>query len=45
MKLKTKWIGLRMNPSLLPIVPMDDINNEREEEECAKIIKAKGYDE
>jgi len=34
-----------MSPSLLPIVPMDDINNEKEEEECANIINSKGYDE
>jgi hypothetical protein len=35
-----------MNPSLLlPIAPMDDINKEREEEEWAKIVKAKGYHE
>jgi hypothetical protein len=28
-KLKTKWIGIRMNPPLLLLVaPMDDINRE-----------------
>jgi hypothetical protein len=44
--LKTKWIGLRMNPPLLLFVaPMVDINKEKEEEEWEKIVKAKGYHE
>jgi hypothetical protein len=32
-KLKTKWIGLKMNPPLLHVVPMDNINKYKEEEE------------
>jgi hypothetical protein len=45
-KLKTKWIGLNMNPPLLlPVAPMADINKDKEEEEWEEIVKTKGYHE
>jgi len=45
-KLKTRWTGIRMNPTLLfHVAPMDDINKEKEEEEWENIVKAKGYHE
>jgi hypothetical protein len=43
-KLKTKWIGLKMNPPLLlPIAPVSDINRDKEEEEWEETVKTKGY--
>jgi hypothetical protein len=45
-KLKTKWIGIRMNPPLLLLIaPMDDINREKEEAEWEEIVNTKGYHE
>jgi hypothetical protein len=41
-KIKTKWIGLRMNPPLLLIVAsMVDINKEKGEEEWVDMVKTK----
>jgi len=45
-KLKTKWIGLRMNPPLiLHVAPIVDISKEKEEEEWERIVNTKGYHE
>jgi hypothetical protein len=45
-KMKTRWIGLKMNPPLLlPVAPVVDLNTGKEEEEWAKIVKNKGYHE
>jgi hypothetical protein len=43
-KIKSKWIGLRMNPPLLlPITLVADINRDKEEEEWEEIERTKGY--
>jgi hypothetical protein len=43
--MKNHWIGLRMRSPLLPIDPMDDVKQEREEAEWDMIVRNKGYHE